>query len=74
MIEATMTYDPMPALGSFHGPTWVIVTPANDQPFDLQHLVPTIVTTVVTGTSHWIQMDKPRVVNGILDGFLATIR
>jgi pimeloyl-ACP methyl ester carboxylesterase len=72
MIKASMTYDPTPALKSFAGPKWVIIIPANKQPFDLQNLVPGVTVKEVKGTSHWIQMDKPGAVNTLLDEILAS--
>ncbi len=72
MITASMTYDPTPALKSFNGPKWVIITPANKQPSDLQNLVPGITVNEVKGTSHWVQMDKPGVVNTLLDEVLGS--
>jgi pimeloyl-ACP methyl ester carboxylesterase len=34
--------------------------------------VPGIGHTVITGTGHWIQLDRPREFNQALDGFLST--
>jgi pimeloyl-ACP methyl ester carboxylesterase len=52
-------------------PKLAVITPHADQHHDLHNLVPDLSRKVVTGTSHWLQMDKPEELNRILDQFLA---
>jgi pimeloyl-ACP methyl ester carboxylesterase len=73
IIRAVFEYDPLPALTGYAGPKLAVITPHDDQPHDLHNLVPNLPHKVVTGTSHWLQMDKPEEFNRILDEFLAGI-
>lgn len=73
IIRELMQTDPLPALGKYTGPKLAVVTPANDNPTDLQNLVPGFPHAVVAGTSHWLQMDKAEEFDRILDDFLAKI-
>jgi len=70
LIKEQFRYDPLPALTRYHGPRLAVVTPANDMPYSLHNLVPDLPHVVVTGTGHWIQLDKPEEFNRILDEFL----
>lgn len=70
LLKKVFRYDPLPALGRYHGPKLAVVTPANDMPYSLHNLVPDLPHVVVTGTGHWIQLDKPEEFNRILDEFL----
>jgi pimeloyl-ACP methyl ester carboxylesterase len=74
MMRAIFDYDPTPALRAYTGPTLIIDTPQGDSPGSLHALAPEAPRVVVMGTSHWVQMDKPDEVNGILDGFLKTVQ
>ena len=72
IIRALFEYDPLPALQIYTGPKLAVVTPHGENPTALHHLVPDLPNTMVTGTSHWLHMDKPDEFNRILDDFLAT--
>lgn len=67
-----LQFDPDPALAAYRGPLLAVVTPHNDQPFSLHRLGQGFPHRIVTGTGHWIQLDKPEEVNQILDEFLKT--
>jgi pimeloyl-ACP methyl ester carboxylesterase len=69
-----MAYDPHPALGRYQGPKLAIVTPFNDAPFSLHRLGQGFPHQVVTGTGHWIQLDKPDELNRLMDEFLETAK
>jgi pimeloyl-ACP methyl ester carboxylesterase len=71
-FEAMGTFDPMTHLAKYDGPKFSIVTPMNDNPMSL-HRKTTLDYRVVGDTSHWLQMDKPDVVNAVLDEFLGRI-
>jgi pimeloyl-ACP methyl ester carboxylesterase len=70
LLKEVLRYDPVPALGRYHGPRLAVVTPLNETPSSLHNLVPDLPHVVVTGTGHWIQLDKPDEFNRILDEFL----
>ena len=65
-----LLFDPDPALAGYAGPKLSVVTPANDQAFSLHRLGRGFPHRVVTGTGHWIQLDKPEEFNRIMDDFL----
>jgi pimeloyl-ACP methyl ester carboxylesterase len=70
LIQATFDYDPVPALQRYRGPKMAVITPGHTQPYDLHNLAPDLPHKVVTGTGHWLHMDKPEEFNRILDEFL----
>ncbi len=70
VLRHVMTFDPDPALGRYTGPKLSIVTPHNDMPFSLHRLGQGFPHRIVEGTGHWIQLDRPDVVNRLLDEFL----
>ena len=72
-LHSVMRFDPQPALVRYSGPKLSVVTPYNDQPFSLHRLGKGFPHTVVEGTGHWIQLDKPEEFNRLLDDFLKTV-
>jgi len=70
VLREVMKFDPDPALARYSGPKLSIVTPHNDMAFSLHRLGQGFPHQVVEGTGHWIQLDKPAVVNQRLDNFL----
>jgi pimeloyl-ACP methyl ester carboxylesterase len=70
VLREVMKFDPDPALARYHGPKLSIVTPQNDQAFSLHRLGQGFPHQIVESTGHWIQLDKPAVVNQLLDDFL----
>ncbi|MBC8026517.1 MAG: alpha/beta fold hydrolase [Steroidobacteraceae bacterium] len=73
LTNASLDYDPRPALSRYSGPKFAIVTPRNDAALSLHNAVPGFRHTVVSGTGHWIHLDKPDEFDEALDGFLKTI-
>ena len=71
-LREVVQFDPHPALARYRGPKLAIVTPSNDQGFSLHRLGKGFPHRVVTGTGHWIQLDKPDDFNRMLDEFLET--
>jgi pimeloyl-ACP methyl ester carboxylesterase len=65
-----LQFNPDPALALYPGPKLSVVTPFNDQAFSLHRLGRGFPHRVVTGTGHWIQLDKPEELNRIVDQFL----
>jgi len=72
LTQSGLEYDATAPLRSFSGTKFAIVTPNNDAPLSLHNAVPGIGHAVITGTGHWIQLDRPREFNQALDGFLST--
>ena len=73
VLREVMKFDPDPALARYHGPKLSIVTPHNDMAFSLHRLGQGFPHQLVEGTGHWIQLDKPAVVNRFLDEFLEEV-
>ena len=73
LVKEQLRFDPLSALSCDHGPGLAIVTPANDMPYSLHNLISDFPHVVMTGTSHWLQLDKPKEFNYILDKFLSDI-
>jgi arginase len=71
-FRAQRDYDPLPALEGYAGPRLSVITPAGDAPFGLHNVDPELAHTPITGTGHWLQMDKPEEFNRRLDEFLVT--
>jgi pimeloyl-ACP methyl ester carboxylesterase len=70
VLREVMKFDPDSALSGYDGPKLSIVTPHNDMAFSLHRLGQGFPHQVVAGTGHWIQLDKPAVVNRLVDEFL----
>jgi pimeloyl-ACP methyl ester carboxylesterase len=73
LTDDSLDYDALPALRRYPGPKFAIVTPRNDSPLSLHKAVPGFQSSVIRGTGHWIQLDKPDEFNKALDGFLKSI-
>ena len=72
-FRGLIAYRPEDALECYRGPMLTVITPENNEPYSLQNLVPGLASREIRGTSHWVMMDEPRVFNGIMDGFLASL-
>jgi pimeloyl-ACP methyl ester carboxylesterase len=66
-------YDPVPSLSHFSGPTLSVIMPQNDTPASLHNAVQGIEHIVVSGTGHWIHLDKPDEFTKIVDDFIARV-
>ena len=73
IFKSTLQYDPLTPLQLYKGPKLSVVTSLNDAPFSLHNLDTDLPHIQVTGTGHWLQMDKPKEFNRILDDFLAVV-
>jgi pimeloyl-ACP methyl ester carboxylesterase len=69
-LNAVMAFDPKPALAGYRGPTLAVITPANDYPYSLHRVGTGLPHRVITGTGHWLQIERPAEFNRILDRFL----
>jgi pimeloyl-ACP methyl ester carboxylesterase len=72
-LRSVMQFDPDPYLQQYRGPVLSVVTPSNDQAFSLHRVGKGFPHQVVTGTGHWIQLDKPDDFNRLLDEFLESV-
>jgi pimeloyl-ACP methyl ester carboxylesterase len=70
VLRAVARFDPNPALAAYRGPTLAVVTPANDYPFSLHRLGPGLPHRVIEGTGHWLQLERPDEVAGVVEEFL----
>jgi pimeloyl-ACP methyl ester carboxylesterase len=73
-LGSLLTFDPVAALRRYQGPRLTVVTAFNEEPTSYQNRVPELPSRKVEGTGHWVQLDAPDTVNGLLDGFLASVR
>jgi pimeloyl-ACP methyl ester carboxylesterase len=73
VFEALRYYDPLPALQRYRGPALSVVTPLNETPFSLHNLHPDLPHTTITGTGHWLHVDRPGEFNRILDDFIERV-
>ena len=68
-----MDYRPLPALARYGGPKLSLITALNETPIGLHRLVPDLPCRLVSGSGHWIHLDRPAAFNRLLDEFLASI-
>jgi pimeloyl-ACP methyl ester carboxylesterase len=61
------------ALQAYRGPRLAVMAPTNNGPFSLHNVDPSLPHRMVTGTGHWIQLEKPGEVNEMLDEFVAEV-
>jgi pimeloyl-ACP methyl ester carboxylesterase len=73
VFKGLFKYNPVPALERYNGPKLSIITSQNENPFALQNLVSDLPHQKMTGTGHWLQLDKPEEFNRIMDDFLTSI-
>ena len=73
IFKALLHHDPLAALSTYRGPILSIVTPFNDAPYSLHRLHPALPHRQVSGTGHWLQMDRPGEFNRLLDEFLLSV-
>jgi pimeloyl-ACP methyl ester carboxylesterase len=73
VFKELLKYNPVPALEHYDGPKLSVITSVNETPFALHNLISDLPHKKITGTGHWLQMDKPEEFNRIMDEFLALI-
>ena len=72
-----MLYNPVPAVERYRaagGFALTVTADMNAGPLALHELIPDLPRRAVTGTSHWLQLDRPDILNGVLDDVLAEAR
>lgn len=72
-LEGLLYFEPAALLADYGGPMRAVVTPLNDLPLSLHRVVPGLEAVTVTGTSHWLQLDRPSVFHRHLDDFLRRV-
>ncbi len=70
MAKALGMWNPDITLKDFKGPIFILSTPATDNAGALYRLRPDIPYEVVPTDGHWIQMDKPTVVQKAIEKFV----
>ncbi len=73
VFQELFKYNPVPALRNYNGPKMSVITALNDMPISLHNLMLDLPHNKITGTGHWLQMDKPEEFNRIMDDFFATV-
>lgn len=71
-VEGSLRYQPLPALQRYPGPKLSVISDMNRLPFSLHNLLPGLPVHPMTGTGHWVQMDRPEAFNRLLDEFLTS--
>ncbi len=72
-VEGSLSYAPLPALERYKGPRLSIISDMNRLPYSLHNLLPDLPTHLMTGTGHWMMMDRPEAFNRLLDGFVEKV-
>jgi pimeloyl-ACP methyl ester carboxylesterase len=73
VFKELFKYNPVPALERYDGPKLSVITSVNETPFSVHNLVSDLPHKKITGTGHWLQLDKPEEFNRIMDDFLGSI-
>lgn len=72
-FRSSLRFDPLTMLQRFNGPKLSVITHLNDTPLSLHKLLPDLPILRITGTGHWLQMDRPDEFNRIMDEFLQSV-
>jgi pimeloyl-ACP methyl ester carboxylesterase len=73
VFKSSLQFDPATTLQRFKGPKLSVITHLNDTPLSLHNLLPDLNVLRITGTGHWLQMDRPDEFNRMMDEFLLSI-
>ncbi len=71
VLEGASVYSPLPALERYGGPLRMVISAFNKQSFSLHRLLPELPVSRIERASHWLMMDQPEELAGILEEFLA---
>jgi pimeloyl-ACP methyl ester carboxylesterase len=69
-LHGMMRFDPRAALARYRGQLLAVVTPANDEAYSMHRVGAGFPHHVITGTGHWLQIERPAEFNRLMDGFL----
>jgi pimeloyl-ACP methyl ester carboxylesterase len=73
VFRSTLSFDPIAALLRYPGKKLSVITHLNDTPISLHNLLPDLPHVSISGTGHWLQLDRPDEFNRIMDGFLLSL-
>ncbi len=73
-FRSLVEFDPLTTLRPYDGPMLSVISDLNNFPFSLHNIIPNLPSQLISGTSHWLQLDKPDEFNRHMDGFLGRIR
>jgi pimeloyl-ACP methyl ester carboxylesterase len=72
-LGGIMTFDMTSLLAAYPGPRLAIAATEIESPASLHMQFPDMPVKKMSGTGHWLMMDKPDEFNALLDAFLATL-
>ena len=72
-FRSSLLFNPVSMLRRYPGPKLSVISHLNDAPYSLHNLVSDLPFIKMSGTGHWLQMDRPEKFNQILDQFLADL-
>ena len=72
-MNSMLPLDVSAAIGCFRGPKALLSVRTLDGPLSLRNTVPELPCEFVDGVSHWLQLDRPELVNASLDRFLPSL-
>lgn len=72
-LESSLEYPVLESLGKYPGPKLAVVSDMNNLPYSLHRLLPELTARLMTGTGHWLMMDRPELFNRIVDEFLEEV-
>jgi pimeloyl-ACP methyl ester carboxylesterase len=72
VLRSTLSFNPIAALLRYPGKKLSVITHLNDTPISLHNLLPDLPHISVSGTGHWLQLDRPDEFNRIMDYFLSS--
>ncbi len=73
-LESAFGFSPVEALKNYPGPRISVVSDHNTLPYSLHNLLPDLPVRLISGTSHWLMMDRPDDLDRVLGEFLAGLR
>jgi len=69
-MEGSLDYPTLESLKKYQGPMLSVLSDMNSLPYSLHRLHPALPIRLMTGTGHWLMMDRPEAFNHIVDEFL----
>jgi pimeloyl-ACP methyl ester carboxylesterase len=73
VAEALAEWDPEPTLNAWQGPWFILASGANDNAHALYRLRPDVAHSVVPDVGHWIQLEKPALIEQMVRRFLHAV-
>jgi pimeloyl-ACP methyl ester carboxylesterase len=72
-VEGSLVYPALDSLRKYPGPKLSVVSDMNSLPYSLHRLLPELPTRLMTGTGHWLMMDRPEAFNHVMDELLEQV-